>query len=208
MDGGYFYRYQFYFFPTDTDDGNLEVYLKLPYASEFTYFATLNNISSGNEFELQYIKSTITNQDSQDTESHIEVLGTGWYFVDDVVTLTLDIEDGYYAYFTDSDLSKLVNIYNSNTIRIASILDIYSETGSLDIALTVAKRQYHIYYYLDGNLVHTDDYYSGDQVTIWEPGDDILEGYRKSDWNEEIDIMPASNVTLYASIIYGITKEY
>ena len=208
MDGGYFYRYQFYFFPTDTDDGNLEVYLKLPYASEFTYFATLNNISSGNEFELQYIKSTITNQDSQDTESHIEVLGTGWYFVDDVVTLTLDIEDGYYAYFTDSDLSKLVNIYNSNTIRIASILEIYLETGSLDIALTVDKRQYHIYYYLDGNLVHTDDYYSGDQVTIWEPGDDILGGYRKSDWNEEIDIMPASNVTLYASIIYGITKEY
>jgi hypothetical protein len=208
MDGGYFYRYKFYFFPDDSDNVNLEVYLKLPRTSEYIYFTTLNEVGSGGQFELQYISVATLNADPSDEETHIEVTGEGWYLFGGVVTLTLDIEEGYYAYFTDAELDRLVNIYNANTIRIAFMQEISNELGSLEIALSVARRQHHIYYYLDGNLVHTDDYYCGDSVTICEPSNEQLQGYRKSEWNDTLDTMPAANVTLYASIIYGITKEY
>ena len=40
------------------------------------------------------------------------------------------------------------------------------------------------------------------------PGDDILQGQRMTDWNDTLDTMPASNVTLYANIIAGITNTY
>ena len=208
MDGGYFYRYQFYFYPEDGDSGTLLLYIRLPNCLDYTYFDTLNDIGSGQEYSLQWMEITTDNQDLGDTDSHITILGNGWYYMDEVVTFTLDIEEGYYAYFSNSSFARVLNIYNSQTIRVASIMDLYEETNSLAINLTLAKKTYYIYYYIDGVLQHTDSYFAGDAVTIWTPGDDILEGQRMTDWNDTLDTMPASNVTLYANIIAGITNTY
>lgn len=207
MDNGYFYRVYFYYYDLDITDGDLIVYIKFPLDTEYSYLCSLKNLTDYQQFKYQRVDVTYSNYDSNDYEDHVlSISGCGWYSFEDSVTLTIDIEEGYYAYFSSTDLSRILNIYNSKTIYISSIAGLYNDYGSLDIDLTIARKLYYIYYYIDGELMHTDSYYSGDSVSMWEVSDSQLNGLRVTSWDEVIDVMPASNITVYANVIYGNTK--
>ena len=145
---------------------------------------------------------------------------SGW--TPEVVAVTGDAT--YTATFTESERLYRVTFYNYleepiETVYVSYMESVYdypeaperpgyvfiewsplpdNVTQDMDVYPVYEETTYHVYYYVNNELVHTDDYKYNAEVTPYVY--QAPEGYTFSGWQEEIpETMPAHNVAIHGT---------